>query len=41
MLGIFGSVNKAISYKNYKEFIEETSDNDYSFISDVVLDIGD
>jgi len=39
ILGLFGSVNKRRSYVNYKEFVEGTSDEDYVFIKDVVLDI--
>ncbi len=41
ILGLFGSVNKRISYKNYREFVEESSDSDHTFIKDVVLDISD
>lgn len=39
ILGLFTNLNRKISYANYKEFVEETSDDDYSFIKDVVLDI--
>lgn len=39
ILGIFGMVNKQISYANYKEFVEETAESDFSFIKDVVIDI--
>ncbi len=39
ILGLFGSVNRQISYLNYKEFVEESTDEDFIFIKDVVLDI--
>ncbi len=39
ILGLFNSVNKRITYKNYGDFVEESSDDDHSFIKDVVLDI--
>ncbi len=38
ILGLFGNLNRKISYLNYKEFVEESSDEDYSFITEVVLD---
>ena len=41
ILGLFGYVNKRISYKNYRDFVEGTSDEDYSFIKEVVLDNDD
>ena len=41
ILGLFGLVNRQISYQNYKQFVEETSDDDISFIKDKVLDIED
>ncbi len=37
--GLFGNVNKQISYRNYREFVEGTSDEDITMIKDVVLDI--
>ena len=39
ILGLFGSINRQISYSNYKQFIDESSDSDFYFIKDVVLDI--
>ena len=39
ILSLFGSLNKRISYANYREFVEETSDQDHTFIKDVVIDI--
>ena len=39
ILGLFGKVVGQISHKNYREFVEESSDYDHSFIKDVVLDI--
>lgn len=39
ILGLFGSVNKRTCYRNYKDFVEETSDFDFSFIKEVVLDL--
>jgi len=39
ILGLFGTVNKQISYKNYRTFVEETADTDFAFIKDVVIDI--
>lgn len=39
ILGLFGSVNKQISYKNYREFVEDSRDDDFSYIKDVVMDI--
>lgn len=39
ILELFSSVNRQISYNNYKQFVDESSDNDISFIKDVVLDI--
>lgn len=39
ILGLFGGINRQISFKNYQEFVEESSDYDFSFIKEVVLDI--
>lgn len=39
VLGLFGSVNKQISFKSYRAFVEESSDADFSFIKDTVIDI--
>jgi putative transposase len=41
ILGLFGDVNKRISYKNYREFVEESSEIDLDFIKEAVLDIMD
>jgi len=32
-------VNRRVSYKNYRYFVEGSSDEDFTFIKDVVLDI--